>query len=91
MLHCTIGGEECGEKNFQLYQHPEFFNCWTFIGEGKEEEEDEEEEEGHLEEGGHEEEEEKGHAHNFLTGPKSGLSLILYAEHVGRHLAHYNF
>ncbi len=89
MLHCTYGGEECKEKNFQLYQHPEFFNCWTFLEVADKEEE--EEEEDHLEAGGHEDEEEEGHGHRILTGPNSGLSLILYAEHVDRHLDHYDF
>ncbi len=88
VLHCTIAGEECGEKNFQLYQDPEFFNCWTFIGKEDKMEEDEED---HLEERGHEREEEEGNGHSVPTGPQSGLFLILYAEHVDRNLDHYNF
>ena len=172
VLHCTIGGEKCGEENFQLYQDPEFFNCWTFVGndkkgelekhEGEEEEQghgnvdeveeqhghEEEEEEteegghghvhrkrrsntrhmeeedgagagpvhedeeedvhGHMEDGeegeeeehvpvedeeghGHEHEEEEEHTHNLISGPKSGLSLILHAEHVVREIDHYSF
>ncbi len=175
VLHCTIGGKTCGEDNFQLYQDPEFFNCWTFVGNdkkgeleeheeeeeeqpGHEDEEEEEEREGeghenleeeegvdgghghvhrkkrsmtgHMEEEegtgeegpvhgdeeeeghghiedeegveggqanveeeghGHEHEEEEGHTHNLISGPKSGLSLILHAEHVVREIDHYSF
>ena len=32
ILNCTHSGNLCYESDFKLFQHPEFFNCYTYTG-----------------------------------------------------------